>query len=185
MTGATGASGGDRDAWVRLITRPHARLFWLYAARSILAGPGFPIVFLILFFRYHTLKYRFGDEGVMVSWGILFYRESTVPYRKIQDIHVRRSFLERWLGIATVDVQTASGSAGAEVQLEGLEDHDAVRDFLYRRMRGTHAPQQLEGAAPGTDAGAAGAAAEAEVVALLRGITSELEQARRALEVGG
>lgn len=174
--------GGHDEAWVRSITRPHARLFWLYAARSLLAGPGFPIVFLILFFRYHTLKYRFGDEGVMVSWGILFYRESTVPYRKIQDIHVRRSFLERWLGIATVDVQTASGSAGAEVQLEGLEDHDAVRDFLYRRMRGTQAGQKDAPAAAGA---AVATESEAEVVALLRGITGELEQARRALEARG
>lgn len=178
--------GGDRDAWVRQLTRPHTRLFWLYAARSLLAGPAFPIAFLLLFFRYHTLKYRFGDEGVMVSWGILFYRESTVPYRRIQDIHVRRSFLERWLGIATVDVQTASGSASAEVQLEGLEDHDAVRDFLYRRMRGNQPSPAREPLATdgGASAGVAGEA-EAEVVALLRGITSELEQARRALEVRG
>lgn len=167
--------GGERDGGVRTLTRPHPRLFWLYAARALLTGPAFPIAFLVLFFRYHTLRYRFDDEGVTVSWGILFYRESTVPYRRIQDIHVRRSFLERWLGVATVDVQTASSSASAEVQLEGLEDHEAVRDFLYRRMRGTRA-------APPAEAAPAAPSGEGEVVALLREVTRELEQTRRALE---
>lgn len=169
------------DSWVRALVRPHPRLFWLYAARSFLAGPAMPIVFLVLFFKYHTLRYTFGEEGVTVSSGILFFKESTVSYRKIQDIHVRRSFLERWLGIGTVDVQTASGSASAEIELEGIEDHEALRDFLYRRMRGLEpgAESAAEGAAE------AAGAAEAEVVGLLRSIKDELELTRRALEARG
>lgn len=174
--GGPGPGKGERDGRVRAITRPDPRLFWLYVARALLAGPAFPIAFILLLFRYHTLKYRFGDEGVTVSWGVLFFKESTVPYRRIQDIHVRRSFLERWLGIATVDVQTASSSAAAEVQLEGLVDHEAVRDFLYRRMRGTRAAP-AEAARPAVATGDGG-----EVVALLREVTRELELTRRALE---
>lgn len=165
-----------KDAWVRALTRPHTGLFWLYAARSLLGAVAMPVLFVVFYFKYHSLRYAFGDEGVTVSWGILFRQESYVPYRRIQDLHVRRSFLERWLGIATVDVQTASGSASAEIQLEGLEDHDAVRDFLYRRMRGLEAEAE---ARPDAQADAGG---EAEVVGLLRSIKDELEQTRRALE---
>lgn len=163
----------DKDAWVLALTRPHPRLFWIYAARSLLGGPAFPLLFLVLFFKYHTLKYAFGDEGVTVSWGVLFHHESLVPYRRIQDIHVRRSFLERWFGVGTVDVQTASGSASAELELEGVEDHEAVRDFLYRRMRG---------ADPHEAAAVEAAPAEDEVVVTLRAIRDELAAARRALE---
>lgn len=175
------ADVASRDAWVRGLTRPHAALFWLYAARSLLAGPLLPVAFLVLFFKYHTLRYTFGEEGVTVSSGILFYKESTVSYRKIQDIHVRRSFLERWLGIGTVDVQTASGSASAEIELEGVTDHEAVRDFLYRRMRGLEPEARAEDAAGAVAAGAA----EDEVVGLLRSIKDELDRTRQALEAKG
>lgn len=173
-----------KDAWVRALTRPHPGLFWLYAARSLLGAVAAPILFVAFWFKYHSLRYAFGDEGVTVSWGILFRQESYVPYRRIQDLHVRRSFLERWLGIATVDVQTASGSASAEIQLEGLEDHDAVRDFLYRRMRGLEADGDATPVAAASVASTLGSAAgsEAEVVDLLRSIKDELEQTRRALE---
>ncbi|MCO5165833.1 MAG: PH domain-containing protein [Planctomycetes bacterium] len=174
------AKRGERDAWVRALKRPHPRLFWVYAARSLLGGPLFPFIFVALCFRYHTLRYTFTEEGVTVSWGVLFYKESTVLYRRIQDIHVRRSFLERWLGVATVDIQTASGSAGAEIELEGLEDHEAVRDYLYRRMRGTDAAAAAS-AAPAAAAAPPGEG-EAELVGLLHALRHELEGARKALE---
>lgn len=170
-----------RDAWVLGLDRPHPRLLWLYVLRSLATGPLFPIAVMVLYFKYHTLTYRFEAEGVRVSWGILFHQETYLAYRKIQDIHVSRGFVERWFGLATVEVQTASGSSGAEISLEGLEDHEAVRDFLYRRMRG-HEEEPAEAAqAPALVDGAAG---EAEVVLALREVTAALEATRRALEAG-
>lgn len=169
------ASLAERDAWVRALDRPHPRLFWLYLAQSLVSGPLFPFIFLVLYFRFHTLSYRLDDEGVSVSWGYFFRQETFLQYRKIQDIHVRRGLVERWLGLATVEVQTASGSAAAEVSLEGLEDHDAVRDFLYRHMRGLEPEERAVAAG-------APAAAEGEALALLREVKAELEATRRALE---
>ncbi|MBE0617209.1 MAG: PH domain-containing protein, partial [Proteobacteria bacterium] len=46
------------------IERPHPKLFTLYVLRSILSGPLIFVVFPVLFFRYHTLRYRFDAEGV-------------------------------------------------------------------------------------------------------------------------
>jgi uncharacterized membrane protein YdbT with pleckstrin-like domain len=169
-----------RDAWVLGLDRPHPRLLWLYVLRSLATGPLFPIACMVLYFKYHTLAYRFEAEGVRVSWGVLFHQETYLAYRKIQDIHVSRGFIERWFGLATVEVQTASGSTGAEISLEGLEDHEAVRDFLYRRMRGHDEEEPAEGAASTPEA----AAGEADVVAALREVTGALEATRRALEAG-
>jgi putative membrane protein len=164
---------GDRDASVRAFERPHPRLLTLYALRSLAATIAAPIVFVPLYFRYHTLRYRIGDEGISAAWGILSKREVHLTYKRIQDIHVSRSLLERWLGIATVEIQTAAGSSRAELSVEGVTDHEALRDFLYRRMRGHET-------APAAEARAG--APEDEVVALLRSIRSDLERARAALE---
>ncbi len=93
---------------------------------------GFPFVILPLYFKYHTLRYRFDDKGIAMTYGILFRRETYLTYRRIQDIHVTRNFVQRWLGLASVAVQTASGSSGAEMTIEGIHEPERLRDFLYR-----------------------------------------------------
>jgi putative membrane protein len=162
------------DARILALTRPDPNLLWLYALTSLLAFVFAPIVFVPLFFKYHTLRYKLDAEGVSASWGILFRREVHLTYKRIQDIHVKRNFVERWLGIGTVEVQTASGSTGSELSFEGMRDFDLLREFLYRRMRGHEVARPVTstpGAAPGAD-----------VVTLLRAIQQDLEATRRAVE---
>lgn len=76
-----------------------------------------------------------------MRWGIIFHREVVLTYRRIQDIHVTRDLLQRWLGLATVSVQTASGSATPEMRLEGILEAEALRDYLYLKMRGSRQEQ--------------------------------------------
>lgn len=164
---------------IHAITRPHPKLWRLYLIRAILTGPGIVVALPLLYFRYHTLRYRFDDEGVSMRWGILFRREVNLAYRRIQDIHVRSGVLQRWLGLADILVQTASGSASAEMTIEGLLEYDEVREFLYSRMRGHEADEADEAVAPGApDA----PGAPADVVTLLEAIRVELRGTRLALE---
>lgn len=166
-----------QDAAILALTRPHPHLLWLYALQALLALFLAPIVFVPLYFKYHTLRYKLDEEGISARWGILFRREIYLTYKRIQDIHVKRNIIERWLGIGTVEVQTAAGSSSAELALEGLADYEAMRDFLYRRMRG-HELTHREGAS----VPAVAAQGQGDVIALLRAIQGELEAARRALE---
>ena len=121
---------------VYTITRPDRKLLTLYVLRCLLTGPAFPFVFVPLFFKYETLRYRFDNEGVMMSWGFLWRREIFLTYPRIQDIHLSRGVFERWLGLATIHVQTASGSSSAEMAIVGLTKYEALRDVLYSKMRG-------------------------------------------------
>ncbi|MBK7405015.1 MAG: PH domain-containing protein [Phycisphaerales bacterium] len=107
-----------------------------YTIVAICAGPAFPLVWVMQYFRYSTLRYRFDEEGVWMAWGVLFKREINLTYRRIQDIHVTRGLIQRWLGLASVAVQTASGNATPEMTIEGVLDAEGLRDFLYARMRG-------------------------------------------------
>ena len=110
--------------------RPDPRLLTYYTIVSALTLVGFPFVFLPLWFRFRTLRYRFEDDGVGMSVGMLFRRETSLAYRRIQDIHVTRGIIQRWMGLATVSIQTASGSAAAEMTIEGVTDPDGLRDWL-------------------------------------------------------
>jgi len=171
------------DRAIQAIERPHKNLLKLYVIKALASTILFPIVIWPFYFRYHTLRYKLDDEGISASWGIIFRREIYLTYKRIQDIHVKRNVIERWLGIGTVEVQTASGSSSAELALEGMSDHEGVRDYLYRRMRG-HEGAEAPSAAP-APASAPSADGAAELVRLLGEVRAELEGARRALERRG
>jgi uncharacterized membrane protein YdbT with pleckstrin-like domain len=169
-------------ARVLRIERPHPSLMWYYALASLLAGPFFLIPLVPLYFRYHTMRYRFDADGVKMSWGILFRREVSLTYARVQDIHLTSNLVERWLGLAEVKLSTASGSAGAEMTIEGIREFDLVRDFLYAKMRGGRDKPSAPRA--GAPRGEVEGPLEA-VTAALRQVSEDLRAVRALLERRG
>lgn len=147
----------------RAVTRPDPVLLKHYLILSLCSGPFFPVVFLAHYCRYITLRYRFDDDGIWMAWGVLFKREINLAYRRVQDINVTRGVIQRWLGLASVAVQTASANSMPEMKIEGVLDADGLRDFLYAKMRG--AKGHRDAAAGATEDG--GADAPDEALALL------------------
>jgi putative membrane protein len=154
---------------------------WLYVIRAVLTGPGFLIAMPVLFFRYETMHYRFDAEGIHMRWGILFRRQINLTYARIQDIHITSGLIQRWLGLADIKIQTASGSSGAEMTLEGLLEFETVRDFLYSRMRGYRDRPSSAREEPALSSAGDGA----QVAALLREAIDELRATRIAFERAG
>lgn len=162
------------------LERPHPNLWKLYIIRAICSGPFAVILLPLFYFRYHTLQYRFDAEGIHMKVGILFRREVNVTYARIQDIHLSSGFIQRWLRLADVQIQTASGSAGAELTIEGFMEFEAIRDFLYAKVRGAREQPAHHAAASLNPAGADAVASE-DTVALLLAIRDELRATREAL----
>lgn len=181
------------EARIRQLERPDPRLLTycsLTCLPLLVLPPVAVVVWLMHYFRCRTLRYRFDAEGISMSWGILFRREILLNYRRIQDIHLVSNVVERWLGLARIQIQTASGSATPEMTIEGIPEFEALRDFLYARMRGTHGPAGApRGVAPGPVAGAEAGAGRgsrdssdlAELAAVLAEIAAELRAVRMAL----
>src|SRR4051812_27612202 len=169
------------DRHIQSIDKPHKALWTYNILVCLIVPPAFPILVLPAWFRYHTMRYKFTDDGISMSWGILFRREIIVNYARIQDIHLRSNFVERWLGLARILVQTASGSSSAEMTIEGIKEFEQLRDFLYSRMRGVkdhaHHPTPAPAASPpGTAPPDVG-----ELAAALREAATELRAVREAL----
>ena len=51
------------------IERPAPNLFTYYLLSSLVLGPLFFVLLIPLYFRYHTLRYRFDEEGISMRWG--------------------------------------------------------------------------------------------------------------------
>jgi membrane protein YdbS with pleckstrin-like domain len=168
------------------LERPCSSLWNYYILVAIASGPAIIFMLPYLWFRYYTLRYRFDQEGIHMRVGILFRREVNLTYARIQDIHLRSNFVQRWFGLANVQIQTASGSAGAELVIEGFKEFEAIRDFLYTRMRGYQSstpPASTPAHARAPAASSPLTGDNAEMVALLLNIRDELRRTREALEV--
>ena len=119
---------------------------------------------------YRSLAYEIGDEQVIVRQGVLTRAVKHVPYRTVTNITVKRGVLDRWLGLGTLEIQTAgiSGNQQAEQSLAGLPDADEVYERVagqLRRFRGGMAPTQAEAEAlSGTDETLAALLAEVRAI---------------------
>lgn len=174
------------DRLIQSIERPDKSLWTYYIFAALIFPPAFPFIILPMYFRYHTMRYKFTDDGISMSWGILFRKQVIVNYARIQDIHLKSNILERWLGLSRILVQTASGSSSAEMEIEGIKEFEPLRDFLYSRMRGV---KEQTGRTPAAVAMAAAGTAQTQltptthdaVVAALRETTLELRAVREEL----
>ena len=153
------------------LERPREQLLTWYFLRALATLFLFPLTMLVLYFRYHTMRYKFDEDGIHMSWGILMRHEIMLNYSRIQDIQLHSNVIERWLGLTRIEVQTAAGASDSEMTLEGLPNPEVMRDFLYSRMRGAH-----------TAAPAATNTAPEPLQGVLLEIASELRSIREVLE---
>lgn len=89
-------------------------LFWLISA---------PIIKLWI----NNLSYYIDEDRITIHKGILSKIKQNVPYRAITDFQLHRSLYDRFLGIASIKLQTAGQSptaTGFEAKLSGLIDWD-------------------------------------------------------------
>ena len=167
----------DLEQQIFSIHRPSPALFKYYVLSSFLAGPLFFIPLLYLYFRYRTMRYDFDEEGISMRWGIIFRREITLTYARIQDIHLTSNIIERWLGLARIQIQTASASASAEMTIEGLHEFEMLRDYLYTKMRGVKSGAPVSSPAHAVLNGGA----PSDLVSALREVTEALRAVREAM----
>jgi putative membrane protein len=68
-----------------------------------------PLALAVALLRPGRHRYALAETSVQVTRGVLTRRDWTVPYANVQTVTVRRGPLQRWLGLATVRIDTAGG----------------------------------------------------------------------------
>ncbi|MBC8256983.1 MAG: PH domain-containing protein [Candidatus Marinimicrobia bacterium] len=98
---------------------------------------SYPIIHLYT----KNLTYIIQDDRVTILSGILTKKEQNIPYRSITDFVLKRGPFDRYLGIGTIQVQTAGQSqtaTGYEGCLSGLIDFDSVHGDLRNKLKSLH-----------------------------------------------
>jgi len=167
-------------------------LGWLMSLDKSIGASGFRIVVIVTAIidalwwvpamlltapYYRSLSYEIQDDEVIVRVGIWTKSVKHVPYRTVTNLTAKRDILDRWLGLGTLDIQTAgmSGQTGAEEKLAGLPDVQEVYEMVataLRRFRGAMAPTTTEVEA---EPAMASAGVLNEILAEVRAIRQALE----------
>lgn len=96
-------------------------LFWLVPVGVLLLG--ILLVGVLPTLRYRRWRWRMTGRALELSHGVLFRQVRALPYFRIQHIDVEHGPLDRGLGLARLEVHTASVTA----TLPGLPAEDAPR----------------------------------------------------------
>jgi uncharacterized membrane protein YdbT with pleckstrin-like domain len=106
----------------------------------------------LLLKSYH---YELLENGFRQEWGVFEIESVTIPYNRIQSVDIKRSIMQRLLGIASVIIHTAgvgviktkgglsSFSIYGVVPGIALDDAQQLRDELIKRSHSTAAADGL------------------------------------------
>lgn len=125
-------------------------LTWVEVAGAFGFLLQIPFTFAVMRLDYRMRWYTITDRSLRIREGILSVEEKTVTFANIQNLQVRQGPLQRILGIADVEVQTAGGgSADARKKsgenpfqkdlhtayFRGVDSAETIRDTILARLR--------------------------------------------------
>jgi uncharacterized protein len=99
------------------------------AVAGVATGAGVVVLGLLLLLfvrnRFRAWVYEEREEDLVVSRGVMFRRQSVVPYGRMQFVDVTAGPIERMYRLATVKLHTAA--AATDARIPGLERDEAAR----------------------------------------------------------
>ncbi|MCS7034592.1 MAG: PH domain-containing protein [Phycisphaerae bacterium] len=104
------------------------------------------LAYLAIHLRYDTTWYVMSDRSLRIRRGIFSIHEVTITFENIQNVMLRQGPLQRYFGIADLEVQTAGGGsagtahgrsedAGHTGLIEGIANAAELRDRIMARLR--------------------------------------------------
>jgi putative membrane protein len=111
---------------------------------SILIATAVVVLYaLLLFWEYLVWKkfdYFIQEDSVKITKGVFRRQEREIPFRRIQNVDIKRNIVHRILGIAKIDLETAGGQ-DTEASLQFV-DAEEVEDIRERIKHGERAKDQ-------------------------------------------
>lgn len=126
---------------------------WMFRIGELFAWTAFLFEVLlgwtIVRLDYELRWYMLSDRAIRIREGIVTMREKTIALANVQNLAVRQGPLQRWLGIADVEVKTAGGGAKATdphnkkgggepmhvAYFRGVDNAEEIRDLVREGVR--------------------------------------------------
>jgi membrane protein YdbS with pleckstrin-like domain len=143
---------------------------------------------------YDRYRYQFGKKTLNINRGILWKKDATIPYERIQHVSITRGPVEQLLGLYIINVFTAGtasvgggfgsfGSAGmfaAEGYIPGVINPEEIRKKIMKRVKDSKSGAGLGDVEvkPSSEKHRITKSEESEIVSELKKIRKILERKR-------
>ncbi len=113
---------------------------------SLLISIGAGVILLILLVSwivmfYNRYMFQVQKDGIEIKRGILWKKDITIPYDRVQNVDIDRGPIQQLIGIYNLNVFTAGTASenqaifGAEGYLPGVKNAEKVRDTILERVQ--------------------------------------------------
>ncbi|MGZ8732322.1 MAG: PH domain-containing protein [Thermoanaerobaculia bacterium] len=121
--------------WVATDTKTPRQVVWLMQAGEVFGWTVFLseliLGWMLVRLDYEMRWYMLSDRAIRIREGIATVREKTVALANVQNIAIRQGPLQRFLGIADVEVKTAGGG-GKSSEMESKKGGEPMHVAYFR-----------------------------------------------------
>jgi putative membrane protein len=94
---------------------------------------------------YRRFEYELGADTLDIRSGVVSRRNREIPIRRVQNVDISRNVVQRFLGIAAVDFETAGGSeTEASLRFVDFEEAKRLQREIGRLKRGVEGSEEGE-----------------------------------------
>jgi uncharacterized protein len=93
-----------------------------------LAGPGW---------AHRRWRYELAEDTLELRHGVVVHAESSIPYFRVQHVDINQGPLERWLGVARLEIATASSATDAQIPGVAEDLAEPIRARILGRTEGS------------------------------------------------
>lgn len=100
-----------------------------------------PTSFILANLRYTKEKYWITNQRVVCKKGIIGYTIASVPFEKISDVILSRTFIEKVFGFGSLEIQTLAGQytpsrkSGSEIVLFAVPNPEEIQALIFSLMK--------------------------------------------------
>lgn len=90
---------------------------------------------LVYYLGFKLREYALRERDITYRQGLIVYKQTTLPFNRIQHVEIERSFLAKYFGLSTLNIYTA-GESGSDLSIKGLPKDDAaqINAFLLKLL---------------------------------------------------
>ncbi|PKL86538.1 MAG: hypothetical protein CVV22_00115 [Ignavibacteriae bacterium HGW-Ignavibacteriae-1] len=99
----------------------------------IWVATAIPLLYYAAYLRWLFRGYAINNEHLIVKQGFWLRKIIIIPLKKMQTLHLRETFFQRRLSLATIYFDNASGASTADAKIADIDKDDAylIYDEIY------------------------------------------------------
>ena len=105
----------------------------------MIIGGIIPVLFCLILYllnlSFHKKGYAFRTHDAIYKSGLISESTTVVPFNRVQHVALHQGFIERYLGLASIELFTAGGSS-SDLEIPGLllEEAQQIKNMVSQKI---------------------------------------------------